>query len=130
MNIAETIRFLETSDDVDACQEAFGKLNDSVTEKDLPLLLAALESKTSNFAVRESLAEPIIRLAGARALPELMVALRRNFEEGWDNDLFQTLLMDLAESDPQGLKAKLEEMAGNPGRAQLEDIRWLLGFCR
>ena len=58
MTIAKTIKFLESDSDVDAQPAAFKQLNESVTDGDLPTLLASLES-TSSFWVRELLAEPI-----------------------------------------------------------------------
>lgn len=130
MNIIETIKFLETSNDIDAQLEAFNKLNASATQRDLPVLLSALKSETSNFAVRELLAEPIINLAGAKALPELMAALRRNFDEGHDNDTFQALLADLAERNPEGVRAELEKLAKHSSKADMEDINWLLEYCQ
>lgn len=129
MNIVETIRFLETGTDIDAQLDAFNRLNAAVSERDLPVLLAALESATSNFWVRELLAEPVIALAGAKALPELMAALRKNFEEGHDNDSLQALLADLAEADPDGVRAGLRKLALGASEAEREDINWLLEFC-
>jgi hypothetical protein len=130
MKIVDIIRFLETSDDIDAQLEAFHKLNASATEEDMPVLLAALKSETSNFAVRELLAEPIINLAGVKALPELMAAFRKNFEEGHDNDTFQTLLVDLAETDRESVRGELQKLAKDANKEELEDINWLLEFCQ
>jgi hypothetical protein len=53
MTIVEIIKFLETGNDVDAQLEAFKQLNACAAEKDLPVLLAAVKSETSNFWVRE-----------------------------------------------------------------------------
>jgi hypothetical protein len=130
MNLVEIIRFLESGNDVNAQLEAFKQLNAYVTDKDLPVLLAAIKSETSNFWVRELLSEPIINLAGSKAIPELMAALRKNFEEGHDNDGFQAYLADLAESDPKGVRAELEKLAEKANKAELEDINWLLEFCQ
>lgn len=130
MKITGTIKFLESSDDIDAQLEAFEKLKSSVTSQDMPELLEALKSKTSNFAVRELLAEPIINFAGIKALPELMAAFRKNFEEGHDNDTFQALLVDLAETNREGVRMELQRLAKNANKAELEDINWLLEFCQ
>jgi hypothetical protein len=130
VNLLEIIKFLETGDDVDAQLEAFDQLNASVTEQDLPVLTEAMKSETSNFWVRELLAEPICRLGGAKAISELMAALRRNFDEGHDNDGFQAFLADLAESDPIGVRAELEKLRKTANKAELEDIQWLLEFCQ
>ena len=130
MNIVEIIRFLESGNDANAQLEAFKQLNVHATEKDLPALLAAIKSETSNFWVRELLSEPIINLAGSKAIPDLMAALRKNFEEGHDNDGFQAFLADLAESDPRGVRAALEKLAEGATKAELEDINWLLEFCQ
>lgn len=129
MNIAETIQFLKSGRDVEARLEAFKKLDSQVTETDAPILLAALESETSDFWIRELLAEPIIRLSGVKALPKLMTALRRNFEEGHDNDGFALSLIELAESDPDHVREQLHSLAANAGKAELKDIEWLLEYC-
>lgn len=130
MNIAETIKFLETGRGVEAQLEAFKKLNASVTVSDLPVLLKAIKSETSNFWVRELLSEPIINLAGAKALPELMAALQKNFEEGHDNDGFLLFLTELAEEDPTGVRAALEKLAKTATKVELENINWLLEYCQ
>lgn len=130
MKVTDTLRLLESTDDIDAQWEAFQKLKSSVTAQDLPVLLQALKSNTSNFAVRELLAEPIIDLAGVTALPELMAAFRKNFEEGHDNDTFQVLLIDLAEADREGARAALHKLAERANKDELEDIDWLLKFCQ
>lgn len=129
MNIAQTIRFLETGNDIDAQLKAFSELNASVTENDLPVLLEALKSETSNFWVRELLSEPIIKLAGAKAIPELMAAFQKNFDEGHDNDSFQLFLSELAGEDPSGVRAALESLAKNANQAEMENINWLLEYC-
>jgi len=129
VNIAETIKFLESRNDVDAQIAAFEQLNESVTDRDLPAMLASLES-TSSFWVRELLAEPIIRLSGVKALPQLMKALRRNFEDGHDNDGFATFLMEMAESDSANVRAELQRLAHTASKEEAEDLKWLLEFCR
>jgi hypothetical protein len=129
MNIAETIQFLKSGRDVDAQIEAFNDLESRVTETDVPILLAALESDTSDFWVRELLAQPIIRLSGAKALPQLMAALRRNFEEGHDNDGFAFFLIELAKSNPDNVRGQLQSLAATAGKAELKDINWLLEYC-
>ena len=129
MNIADTIKFLESGKDVDAQLEAFEQLNASVTDADLPALLAALES-TSSFWVRELLAEPIIRLSGAKALPQLMKAFRKNYDEGHDNDGFETFLVELAESDSERVRVELQKLAPTARKEEMEDINWLLEYCQ
>lgn len=130
MKVTDTLRLLESTDDIDAQYEAFQRLKSSVTAQDLPVLLQALKSNTSNFAVRELLAEPIIDLAGVKALPELMAAFRKNFEEGHDNDTFQALLIDLVEADREGARVALRTLAEQASKDELEDIDWLLEFCQ
>lgn len=58
MKIIDTIRRLESCDDIDAELAAFQELKATVTIRDLPVLLEALPSDRSNFAVRELLADP------------------------------------------------------------------------
>lgn len=130
MNITDTIKFLQSGKDVDAQMKAFEELNASVTPSDLAVLLTGLESKTSDFWVRELLAEPIIRLSGPKALPHLMKALRKNYEDGHDNDSFETFLIELAESNPEGVRAELQNLAATAGKGETEDINWLLEYCR
>ena len=130
MNIAEIIEFLESGKDVKAQLDPFTRLKALVTENDLPVLFAALRSETSNFWVRELLCEPIIKLAGAKAIPELMAAFQKNFEEGHDNDGFQLFLTELTEQDPTGVRIELEKLATTASKAELENINWLLEFCQ
>ncbi len=129
MNIAETIKFLESGSDVDAQLAAFRQLNESATDGDVPALIASLES-TRSFWVRELLAEPIIRLSGVKALPHLLKALRKNYEDGHDNDGFETFLVELAESDSANVKAELQRLARTATREEAADLNWLLEYCR
>ena len=130
MSIQEIIDFLINGRDVDTQLSEFEQLKASVTENDLPLLLQTIKSETCGFWVRELLSEPIIDLAGAKALPELFVALQKNYEEGHDNDSFAAFLMDLAESDPIGVKKQLVKMGKTASPSELKDINWLLEHCQ
>jgi hypothetical protein len=130
MSIEEIIDFLINGHDVDAQLRAFGQLKVSVTKNDLPLLLQTIKSETCGFWVRELLSEPIIDLGGAEALPELLAALQKNYEEGHDNDSFTAFLMDLAESDPVGAREQLVKMAKTASPSELKDINWLLEYCQ
>ncbi|ABA90276.1 hypothetical protein Pcar_3041 [Syntrophotalea carbinolica DSM 2380] len=130
MSIQEIIDFLINGHDVNAQLIAFEQLKASATEEDLQLLLQTIKSESCGFWVRELLSEPIIDLAGAKALPDLLAALQKNYEEGHDNDSFTAVLMDLAESDPIGVKEQLVKMAKTASLSELKEINWLLEHCQ
>jgi len=129
MNVHETIKYLETGDDVDKQIVAFNILNETVSDKDLSILLEAIKSESSNFFVREILSEPIIRLGGVKVLPELLTAFQKNFDEGHDNDSFQLFLTELAEEHPNNVKRILKELSKNATKPEMENIEWLLEYC-
>lgn len=129
MTLEELIHFLESGDDVDAQLKAFDELNSRASAADLPVLLATLRSPTSNFWVRELLSEPIVRLAGAQALPQLFDALETNEAEGHDNDGFTTVLVVLVATDPTGVKAELAALEPNATATRRKTIEWLREYC-
>ena len=126
MNVSEAIAAAHKGEAGDAVVRALA----SATEDDLPALLAALQSKKADFSVRELVADPVTRLGGVKFLRELMTALRKGFEEGHDNDGFQAHLADLAEREPEAVRAALTKMAETAKGEALEDIKWLLEYCK
>ena len=74
---------------------AYAEIREAASESDLPELLAALESSRGDFWSREMLAEPIADIGGLSVVERLLVAYRRNSEDGHDNDSLGTTLHEL-----------------------------------
>ena len=115
--------------DVDGVIKAFERLNSIATEADLPALVAAIQSPKNNFWTRELFAEPICHLGGADYLETLLEAAQLGLDEGHDNDGFNFLLTELAETEPEKCRAKLEELLARDGFKHREAAKWLLEFC-
>jgi hypothetical protein len=115
--------------DVDGVLKAFTRLQSIATKADLPKLVAAIQSPRNNFWTRELLAEPICQLGGADYLETLLEAAQLGFDEGHDNDGFQTHLADIAYTEPKKCRAKLEELLARDEFKYHELARWLLEFC-
>lgn len=115
--------------DVDPKLAAFYRLKASCSEKDIPRLVELLKSEKNDFWVRELLSEPICDLGGSQYLPELFEALALNAQEGHDNDGFHHFLTEVAESEPQKCKNKLNELLSEPEYIHRDKAEWLLSFC-
>jgi len=109
--------------------ESFERLKNSATKDDLPQLISALKSEKSDFWIRELLSEPISELGGSKYLSELFGALRKNYDEGHDNDGFCFFLTELAESEPELCKKTLLELIDSPNFEYKNHAEWLLEFC-
>jgi len=128
--IARELEFLWAPvEDVDVHLQAFKRLQAAALREDLPDLVAALNSKKSDFWIRELLAEPISDLGGVEYLPELLEALHKGFEEGHDNDGFCAVMTEIASSDPKGCREKLLALLAQPDYRHRENAQWLLEFC-
>ncbi|OGJ37195.1 MAG: hypothetical protein A2383_03215 [Candidatus Pacebacteria bacterium RIFOXYB1_FULL_39_46] len=110
--------------------EAFSRLKESASEKDLPQLLELLKSDRNNFWTRELLSEPVSQLGGSECLPELFEALFLNEQEGHDNDSFRLFLTEIAESEPEKCKEQLMLLLSKPDFKNKKDAEWLLQFCK
>lgn len=106
-SVEEIIDFLKRSDDVDAMLQAFVELKRLVTKRDIPRLVAEIRNHECDFCTREWLAEPISEIAGAKALPDLLLAYQLNREDGHDNDSFTATLEDLVYADTEGCRREL-----------------------
>lgn len=115
--------------DVDKKLEAFACLKAMATVNDLPQLIDAIKSERNDFWTRELLSDPISDLGGVDCLAELFDALKRNEDEGHDNDGFSHHLMEIAWADPAGCKRKLQELMFTDEFAHKETAQWLLEFC-
>jgi hypothetical protein len=80
------------------------------TEADLPALVAAIQSLKNDFWTRELFAGPICHLGGADYLEPLLEAAQLGLDEGHDNDGFDVLLTELAETEPEKCRVQLEEL--------------------
>jgi hypothetical protein len=115
--------------DSDGVLKAYKRLQSIATKADLPKLVAAIQSPRNNFWTRELFSEPICRLGGADYLETLLEAAQLGFDEGHDNDGFQTHLADIAYTEPKKCRAKLEELLARDELKYHELARWLLEFC-
>ena len=115
--------------DIDGVLKASERLNSIATEADLPTLVAAIQSPKNNFWTRELFAEPICHLGGADYLEPLLEAAQLGLDEGHDNDAFDVFLTELAETEPEKCRAKLEELLARDGFKHREAAKWLLDCC-
>jgi len=124
---AATVRELRSCDGVEVAVSAAKRLHRTATEDDVPRLRELLTD--DSFFVRESAAWPLSELAGAVALPELLRAYQRGFDEGHDNDGFTTALIDLAAADPKGVRTVLQRIADSGDQGLRDNAIWLMEFC-
>ncbi|MES9902385.1 MAG: hypothetical protein ABW168_06835 [Sedimenticola sp.] len=115
--------------DVDEKLLAFHRLKAASTKNDLPQLIEALKSKRNDFWVRELLSEPISDLGGIEFLPELFDALKKNEDEGHDNDGFCHNLTEIAWAENEACKKQLTELMKSDDSRYKENAKWLLEFC-
>jgi HEAT repeat protein len=87
------------------------------------------ELNDKDFFIREAAAWPLAGLAGVSALPQLLVALQRTFDDGHDGDGFQTALIELVEADKPAARQFLEGLLRTGDEAARENAKWLLEFC-
>lgn len=116
--------------DIDGVLEALQRLMAVATEADLPELVAAIQSPRNNFWTRELFAEPISQLGGTDCLEVLFEADQLGLEEGHDNDGLHSSLTEIAHSEPEKCRAKLEELLARPEFKYREAASWLLEFCK
>ncbi len=107
--------------------QAAADLHEQATTEDVPRLMAMLND--SDFFIREAAAWPISELAGVAALPQLLVALQRSFDDGHDGDGFQAALIELVEADRPAARRALENLLKIGDQATRENAQWLLEFC-
>ncbi len=115
--------------DVDGVLKAFERLNSIATEINLPALVVAIQSPKNNFWTRELFAEPISHLGGTDYLEPLLEAAQLGLDEGHDNDGFDAHLIDIASSEPEKCRTKLEELLARDDFKHRELAKWLLEFC-
>ncbi|HEX7863152.1 MAG TPA: hypothetical protein VF773_22680 [Verrucomicrobiae bacterium] len=116
--------------DIDGVLAALERLMSAATQADLPELVAAIQSPRNNFWTRELFAEPIAHLGGSDYLEVLFEAAQQGRDEGHDNDSLDTYLTEIAYSEPEKCRAKLNELLARPDYKHKETASWLLDFCK
>ena len=116
--------------DVDGVIVVFERLKALATKADLATLIAAIQSPRNNFWTRELFSEPICRLGGSDYLEPLFEAAQLSFDEGHDNDGFQTHLIDIAKAEPMRTRLKLKDLVNRKEYAHKDLANWLLEFCK
>lgn len=113
--------------DVPTCMQAASRLHASAAPEDISRLLSLLEG--DNFFAREAAAWPLAELAGPAALPQLLKAYQRGFDEGHDNDGFSAALLEIpALFGPEATRA-IAGLAQTAEGAMRGHAQWLLEFC-
>ncbi len=112
---------------VDRAVRAAETIHRTATGDDLPRLMEMLTD--DDFFVRETAAWPISELVGPAALPELLVAFQRGFDEGHDNDGFQAVLADMVQLNETSARDVLTRLAKSDNPSIRENAAWLLEFC-
>lgn len=111
----------------DQMAEGAGQLHSKSSQEDIPKLIEMLSYP--DFFIREAASWPLSDMGVVEALPELLVALQRGFEEGHDNDGLQCAISDMAILNKEKTKAKLQQMRVGSDKSMLENIDWLLEYC-
>jgi HEAT repeat protein len=113
--------------DVDRAVAAAQRLQAACTLEDVPRLVDLL--KDDSFFVREAAGWPLSDLGATAALPDLLEALHRGFEDGHDNDSLSAALADLAEMHPEAAAVVLHQVLESSQFHLHEHAKWLLEFC-
>ena len=128
MNNRDWAELMDALHDVDRAVAAAQKLQHSATTEDIPRLITLL--KDDSFFVREAAAWPLSDLGVTTALPDLLDALHRGFQEGHDNDGLSAALADMVEANPSRAKVVLNELLASGEPHLREHALWLLEFCK
>jgi len=123
----ELVAALRQQDDVERAIAAAEKLQCNATLEDVLRLLTLL--KDDSFFVREAAAWPLSDLGATEALPELLEALHRGFQENHDNDGLCAALTDLAEMNAPQAAVVLQRIVASGKLYPREHAAWLLQFC-
>ena len=118
---------LRDARDAERAARAAKRLYEDATAEDIPRLMEMLND--TDFFIREAAAWPLAGLAGVAALPQLLVALQRTFDDGHDGDGFQTALIELVEAAKPAARQALNQLLKTGDNATRENAKWLLEFC-
>ena len=114
---------------VEVVLQAHQRIKNIATKDDLPFLAEALRSERNDFWTRELLAEPIAYLGGSNYIPDLLIALDRNYKDGHDNDSLEHFLTEIALRDPEACKTKLDCLLNSTDFQYRDQAKWLLEYC-
>ncbi len=121
-----TFSELEALDDRSVAAAA--RLHAESTLEDVPRLIELLET-ADNFFVREAAAWPLAQLGGVQALPALLRAYQKGFDEGHDNDGFTAALLEIPAISPSAAKSALLDLVQSAEEPTRGHAQWLLEFC-
>lgn len=124
----ELVHALHDYTDSERAIVAARKLQQTATNEDVPRLLTLL--KDDSFFVREAAAWPLSDLGVTSALPDLLEARHRGFQEGHDNDGLSAALADMVEANPRNAEILLKEIMVSGEPHLREYVLWLLEFCK
>ncbi len=113
-------------DDIDRAVDAVPALAALADASRVPELYRLL--RDDDFFVREAAAEPLARLEGVRALPQLFEALSRGEHEGHDNDGLVFTIVELLGAHPEEVRPLLLAMLRSPTPQERGHAAWALGF--
>ena len=114
------------SDNVDRFNDAWKKLSELADETTVPVLYLLLNDES--ISVRETAANMLSRLDGAKALPLIFQAYTRGFREGYENEGMTKIIVDLLEENQEDVTPLLLDMLNSKDSDTLQNAAWALGF--
>ena len=114
------------SNDVERAVQAIYRLEKVANEAHLPQLRRLLND--DDFFVREAAAHPYARLLGVQALPLLLQAQIRGYDDGHDNDGLDAVITELVETHKPEATPILLDMLTSDNPKTRGQATWLLGF--
>lgn len=122
----ELLYTLHNVQDVDRAVQACKIIGQVANEAHIPDLYALLQS--DDFFIRETVAEPLARLEGVKALPALLEALTRGVADGQDNDGLSTTVIGVLEENAADVAPLLLAMLQAEDATTRAHAAWGLGF--
>lgn len=118
---------LNDRDNPDRAVEAAVSLHKNATIEDVPRMRELL--RNGDLSVCEAVGWPLSELGVTKAIPDLLEALYRGEQEGYDNDGLAAAVADLAEAHSQTTRIVLDHIRTSD-RSHLHPLAdWLLPFC-
>ena len=124
---SELTEALQDVRDADRAAAAAKFLHENAAAEDVPRLMEMLNDE--DIVVREAAAWPLGELAGLAALPQLLAALQRGFDDGHDCDSLQAVLIEVVEADKAAARHILTGLIKSSDKATRENAQWLWEFC-
>jgi HEAT repeat protein len=113
-------------EDIERLVNAYQKIYEVADESHVPELYSLLNDES--FVVREAAASPLARLEGVKALPYLLQAYTRGFQDGHDNDGLTATITDLLDDMSEEVAPLLLEMLHSEESETRANAAWALGF--